>query len=52
MRLLIDWVADIYQQYGWRAALIVVAVLASIGAGIVIALHITPLDFVTWLNSL
>lgn len=52
MRLLIAWLTDIYRRHGYRAALIALAVLASIAAGAMLALDVSPADFVRWLGTI
>lgn len=51
MKTLIAWLADINRRFGYRAALITLAVLVLLSVGVIVALGLEPADFVRWLAT-
>lgn len=46
-----NWVADIYHNYGWLAAIIVIVVLVMLVLVVVLALGIDGGDMARWLGA-
>jgi hypothetical protein len=50
--MIIGWIKDIYVKHGYVAALVTIAVLASIAVGVAIGTGTSFADIIRWISAL